>query len=325
MPAIPPPISAVRPTACPSGACPRGTYPEEGQSEGALDRQRLLAVLREQVRAVEAPGTGRGVVPLGVPAVDAHLPAAGPGEGGAHGLPRAALHEVVAAGDLDAGAATAFTALLAVRLAEQVRGPILWMTRAPDLYAPGLDAQGVGPGRLVVVHAACEVDLLWAMEEALRCPRVGAVVGEAGGLDLTASRRLHLAAETGGVPGLLLRLNAGKGGAMKGLKGAGRGGGRGSGRGDTQATAAVTRWQVGTAPIYADDSAASAFTGPAWRVELLRCRGGRPGAWTLYEREGLRLEAAGQVAVPAPEMPPPASAVVPFTSTQFPSTGRAVG
>ncbi|MEC4591217.1 MULTISPECIES: ImuA family protein [Nitrospirillum] len=313
MPAIPPPISAAKPTAC----------PEAGQAEGvhALDRQRLLAVLREQVRAVEAPGTGRGVVPLGVPAVDAHLPAAGPGEGGAHGLPRAALHEVAAAGDLDAGAATAFTALLAARLAEQVRGPILWMTRAPDLYAPGLDAQGVGPGRLVVVHAACEVDLLWAMEEALRCPRVGAVVGEAGGLDLTASRRLHLAAETGGVPGLLLRLNGGKGGAMKGLKGAGRG----SGRGSTQATAAVTRWQVGTAPIYADDSAASAFTGPAWRVELLRCRGGRPGAWTLYEREGLRLEAAGQVAVPAPETPPPASAVVPFTSTQFPSTGRAVG
>ncbi|WP_145620887.1 ImuA family protein [Nitrospirillum viridazoti] len=321
-------------------ACPRGTYPEEGQSEGALDRQRLLAVLREQVRAVEAPGTGRGVVPLGVPAVDAHLPAAGPGESGAHGLPRAALHEVAAAGDLDAGAATAFTALLAARLAEQVRGPILWMTRAPDLYAPGLDAQGVGPGRLVVVHAACEVDLLWAMEEALRCPRVGAVVGEAGGLDLTASRRLHLAAETGGVPGLLLRLNAGKGAAMKGLKGAGRGSGRGSGRGDTQAPAAVTRWQVGTAPIHeplAGDwgSAASAFTGPAWRVELLRCRGGRPGAWTLYEREGRRLEAAGQVAVPAPETPPPASAVVPFAPTQLPltqippaqlpSTARAVG
>ncbi|TWB80106.1 protein ImuA [Nitrospirillum amazonense] len=320
MPAIPSPISAIRPTAC----------PEEGRAEdvleGALDRQRLLAVLREQVRAVEAPGTGRGVVPLGVPAVDAHLPAAGPGENGAHGLPRAALHEVAAAGDLDAGAATAFTALLAARLAEQVRGPILWMTRAPDLYAPGLDAQGVGPGRLVVVHAACEVDLLWAMEEALRCPRVGAVVGEAGGLDLTASRRLHLAAETGGVPGLLLRLNAGKGGAMKGLKGAGRG----SGRGSTQASAAVTRWQVGTAPIqeaHAGDwgTTASAFTGPAWRVELLRCRGGRPGAWTLYEREGLRLEAAGQAAAPAPETPPPASAVVPFTSTQLTSTLRAVG
>ncbi|TWB22007.1 protein ImuA [Nitrospirillum amazonense] len=307
MPAIPPPISATRPTPC----------PEEGQSEGALDRQRLLAVLREQVRAVEAPGTGRGVVPLGVPAVDAHLPAAG----GVNGLPRAALHEVAAAGDLDAGAATAFTALLAARLAEQVRGPILWMTRAPDLYAPGLDAQGVGPGRLVVVHATSEVDLLWAMEEALRCPRVGAVVGEAGGLDLTASRRLHLAAETGGVPGLLLRLNADKGGAMKGLKGAGRG----SGRGSTQATAAVTRWQVGTAPIHDDGSAASAFTGPAWRVELLRCRGGRPGAWTLYEREGLRLEAAGEVAVPAPETPPPASAVVPFAPTPLPPTWRAVG
>ncbi|WP_049973930.1 ImuA family protein [Azospirillum sp. B4] len=278
----------------------------ETQDKAPLDRRHLLAVLREQVRAVEAPGTRRGVVPLGVPAVDAHLPAAGPGESGVNGLPRAALHEVAAAGDLDAGAATAFTALLAARLAEQVRGPILWMTRAPDLYAPGLDAQGVGPGRLVVVHAASEVDLLWAMEEALRCPRVGAVVGEAGGLDLTASRRLHLAAEAGGVPGLLLRL-----GRAKGAKGAVK---------STQASAAVTRWQVSTAPIQDDGSAASAFTGPAWRVELLRCRGGRPGAWTLYEREGRRLEAAGTMAVTAPETPPPSAAVVPFAPSL-----RAVG
>ncbi|MDE1148009.1 MAG: hypothetical protein PW843_15520 [Azospirillaceae bacterium] len=267
--------------------------------EEPMDRQRLMAMLREQVRAVEAPGTGRGVVPLGVPAVDAHLPAP---PGGAPGLPRAALHEVAAAGALDAGAATAFTALLAARLAERVRGPILWMTRAPDLYAPGLDAQGVGPGQLVVVHAANEVDLLWAMEEALRCSRVGAVVGEAGGLDLTASRRLHLAAEAGGVPGLLLRLGQARGAKVKG----------------TQASAAVTRWRVATTPIQDDGMAASAFTGPAWRVELLRCRGGRPGAWTLYEREGLRLEAAGDAVAGTPEAPPPSAAVLPFAS-------RAVG
>ncbi|MBB6250118.1 ImuA family protein [Nitrospirillum iridis] len=309
MPAIPPPISEARPTAC----------PEEGRPGAPLDRRHLLAVLREQVRAVEAPGMGRGVVPLGVAAVDAHLPAAGPGESGVRGLPRAALHEVAAVGALDAGAATAFTALLAARLAEQVRGPILWMTRAPDLYAPGLDAQGVGPGRLVVVHAACEVDLLWAMEEALRCARVGAVVGEAGDLDLTASRRLHLAAEAGGVPGLLLRLGAAKG-AKRGVKNAGlkNMGLKSTDLKSTLASAAVTRWQVSTAPIQDDGSAPSAFTGPAWRVELLRCRGGRPGAWTLcerggYEREGLRLEAAGDVALPALETPPPTSAVLPFT------------
>jgi hypothetical protein len=42
------------------------------------------------------------------------------------------------------------------------------------------------------------------MEEALRCKAVAAAVGEINNIDLTASRRLQLAAEQGGATGFLL-------------------------------------------------------------------------------------------------------------------------
>ena len=45
-------------------------------------------------------------------------------------------------------------------------------------YGPGLDAFGLAPERLLTVAAARPRDLLWAMEEALRCRAVGAVIGE---------------------------------------------------------------------------------------------------------------------------------------------------
>ncbi len=43
------------------------------------------------------------------------------------------------------------------------------------------------------------------MEEGLRCPGMAAVLGETRAADLTAGRRLSLAAEKSGVPALLLR------------------------------------------------------------------------------------------------------------------------
>ncbi|WP_114393554.1 ImuA family protein [Oleisolibacter albus] len=231
-----------------------------------------MAELRERVRRIEGVGgaDGRAVVPLGIPDLDAGLP------GG--GLPLGAVHEVAGAA-LDAGSATAFAAVLLARLAAG-RGPVLWLTRARDLYAPGLAGYGLRPQDLVLVQArpdrAGETDILWAMEEALRCPQVGAVLAEAGKLDLTMSRRLQLAAETGGVPGLLLQLGPQR----------------------LEASAAVTRWHVTALPGDGARSAlapaaGSAFAAAAWRAELQRCRGGRPGCWDLvWHGHGGRLYGA---------------------------------
>ena len=57
---------------------------------------------------------------------------------------------------------------------------------------------------MILLSAPSPAELLWAMEEALRSPALAGVVGEVDRLDLTAGRRLQLAAAAGGGVGFLL-------------------------------------------------------------------------------------------------------------------------
>ncbi len=244
--------------------------------EPAGGKAARLAALRARVRALEGAAGGGGVLPLGLGPVDAAL------LGG--GLPLGCLHEVLGPADAGPGdgAATGFVALVLARLAARAGGTALWLTQDGDLHAPGLARYGLTPDRLIVARARRPVDLLWALEEAARSGAVAAVAGEAAAADLTASRRLQLAAEAGGVTTLLLRR-----------------------RGAARTGTAVTRWRVAALaerPIAGEPGIGA----PRWRLELLRCRGGRPGDWAVEWRgpaTGLALLAAAP-AVTAPAIPP---------------------
>jgi len=129
------------------------------------------------------------------------------------GLARPALHEIVAGAAADTGAASGFALALAARFAAEARGAVLWVGEAQACreaglpYAPGLRLLGLDPARLVFVRARTAPDALWALEEALKSRACAAVVGELWTLkayDLTASRRLVLAAQAGATPALLL-------------------------------------------------------------------------------------------------------------------------
>jgi protein ImuA len=253
----------------------------ENQVEG---RKRAdIGQLRQQLRILErAGGQARPAYPLGLPAVDRAL-------GG--GLATGCLHEVIgAAGD---GAATGFVAALAAGVAAQVanngRGAILWCLPRPDLYGPGLAAAGLDPARLILATVERAADGLWAMEEGARCGALAAVVGEVDRLSLTAARRLQLASETGGVTAFLLRTGVPADGA---------------------AAVASTRWRVAAAPGGEGIGGGSQpwLDGPCWQAELLRCRGGRPGTWTLSWQEGAWRHAAGDLAMAAPVCDGPAAA-----------------
>jgi hypothetical protein len=65
-------------------------------------------------------------------------------------------------------------------------------------YGHGLVQLGLDAGRLLLVETKSDKDALWALEEALRSQARPAMVAGAvaGGLDLTTSRRLNLAAAT---------------------------------------------------------------------------------------------------------------------------------
>ena len=178
-------------------------------------RQRLL-VLQGTPRIEAGPGT----LPLGVPAIDTVL-------GG--GLVRGALHEIAAPGEAHMPAAAGFTLgviasscpALAVQgpacfrtpMSRHDRRTVVWiaeemaLAESGTLHGAGIDDFGFAPERLVTVTTAHRRDLLWAMEEALRCRAVSVVVGEMrpGGIDGVAARRLSLAAADNGVLALLLR------------------------------------------------------------------------------------------------------------------------
>jgi len=257
-----PPSPSRLPVADPESHHPESRDPESPHWD--------LAGLRARVRALER-GTacaraGNGIAPLGLAALDAHLP------GG--GLALGCLHEIEGGrAEWDDGAATGFCLALLARLlgatlkagAPQARGPVLWVSRWRDLYAPGLTAFGLDPGRLILVQAGGGTEVLWAMEEALRCPRLAAVVGEVEALERSAGRRLQLAAEASGVTAFALR---------RPLRPARRA---------EAPSAAATRWRVMPAQALHQASAGSGmFLGrPCWQVELLRCRGAALGQWYL--------------------------------------------
>jgi protein ImuA len=228
-----------------------------------------LDALRAHVRRVERGGRPPAPVrSLGLSAVDAALPWGG--------LPLACLHQVVAGPIAFDGAATAFVCLLAARLSEG-RGPVLWCLEAgrdDTIHAPGLAALGLTPGRLLLTRSRDGAGVLWSMEEGLRCPALGTVIGQVDRLDLTAARRLQLAAEAGGTTGLVLgRLPRDRqedpllDPAMDSRAAGGAPG------------AATTRWRLRTLP-----SRPPPWGGPGparWHVTLERCRGGVPRNWTL--------------------------------------------
>jgi protein ImuA len=256
----------------------------------------LLPELREHIRKIERPtATTHGVLPFGVAAIDRVLPSGG--------LARGALHEILgASGDEEDGAlAAAFAAGIVGRLAAQRSlggdGMGLWCLPRPDLYGPGLAAHGLDPGRLVLIRAPRDDEILWTMEEGLRAPGIAAVVGEVGALPAVASRRLQLAAERSGITALLLRRW--------------RDGGQAA-RERVLPNAAVTRWRIAALPSQPPRGEPGVGR-PRWRVELLRCRGGEPACW---EVEG--ADATGHVSLAATLADRPAR---PVSSERFRRAG----
>jgi protein ImuA len=203
----------------------------------------MIAQLRQSLRALQKPAgiaDGPGALPLGITTIDLAL-------GG--GLARGALHEIAAAGEAHATAAAGFALGLAssgARLVWIAEDMALIESGAP--YGPGLEAFGLAPERLLTAAAARRCDLLWAMEEALRCRTVAAVIGELrhGEIDPVAVRRLSLAAGMSGALALLLRAAPPR-----------------------DASTAATRWIAGAAPH------------DRFAVRLTRNRRGPLGAWIL--------------------------------------------
>ncbi len=236
-------------------------------------RRRIAALeggLSPEARLAPAPVSakqGPARLLFGTPAIDKLFTCPG--------LPLGALHEMVSGETRDGGVLTGFLAAVLARLetatdGSAADGEVLWILdpRVPreggTPYAEGLAHFGLDPSRLLIVKPRRIEDCLWAMEEGLRSPALGAVVGEIHGdpkpLDLTATRRLALRIRESRVTGFLLR-HATPGGP----------------------SAAITRFRIiPRRGIQVESRRRDALLGePGWRIALEKNRDGRPGTADL--------------------------------------------
>jgi len=134
---------------------------------------------------------------------------------------------------------------------------IAWIAPPYIPYAPALLQQGLPLERLLIIYTQSLSESLWATEQALRCPAVGAVLGWAEHLVDKSLRRLQLAAEAGGSLGILHRPLAAA----------------------AEASPAALRLQLQPPP-----------EGQGLDIHILKARGGRSGwSWQLPHRDAVAV------------------------------------
>jgi hypothetical protein len=178
------------------------------------------------------------VYATGFKELDAHLP------GG--GWPAAALTEIIledhGIGELSL-LMPAMAELCRRDVGGQACGWIFWVSPPFIPYAPALSKHGIDLNRVLLVHApATQYGSLWAVEQALRAGACVAVLVWARSVGQTALRRLQLAAERARCWTVLFRSDT----ALR------------------QRSPAALRLRLRK-------------LGEVTRVEILKCRGGRPG------------------------------------------------
>jgi len=264
----------------------------------------MLSELRQRLQALQRPAgieDDPGTLPLGIEAIDLAL-GGGLARGALHEIAAANEAHLAAATGFALGVVS--RALLPVipggphepngrmranpdsRDQDLMLGPgfrarglmpasrtdaVLWIAEDMALaesgapYGPGLDAFGLAPERLLTVSAAHKRDLLWAMEEALRCRTVSAVIGELrhDDIDTVAVRRLSLAAAESGALALLLRAAPPR-----------------------DSSTAATRWIVGAAPSFPVIPGRGPMPAPRNDEELRDERNARFAATLVRNRRG---------------------------------------
>lgn len=186
-------------------------------------------------------------------------------------FPQAAVHELFSTGLEDCAATSGFVAAIVSSLMK-TGAPSVWISTSKNIFPPALRQFKIDPHKIIFIQAQKPKEILWIIEEALKCDAITAVVGEVGEISFIESRRLQLATEQSKVTGFLMRNNP------KNLS-----------------TACVTRWRV--KPLATQKETIVPGLGvPRWHVELLKVRNGKPGAWQMEWRKG-KLELVHKAAV----------------------------
>jgi protein ImuA len=213
----------------------------------------VIAQLQKRILELQhsVPGAGEKILPLGLGPLETAFPG--------HTFPRGAIHELISTTSENAACTTGFISVILARLMRQ-GGPCLWISTVPRrrVFAPALKTFGLEPDRVFFMDTQKPKDTLWAIEEALKCNAVSAVVGELSELSFNDSRRLQLAVERSHVTGFIHRFRPK----------------------NENSVACVSRWKISSLSSVAPGSLPGPGF-PRWNVELSKVRNGKPGEWQV--------------------------------------------
>lgn len=224
--------------------------------ETAMRKNELIDKLRSEILSLQgfrSPAVGGHQTQFGLGPVERAFP---------NGIfPTGAVHEFISNSPEQSAATSGFMAALTGKLMK-TEGMCAWIGTRRNIFPLGLKAFGLSPERIIFIDLKRERDLLWAVEEALKCDAFSAVVGQVKELNLTESRRLQLAVEESRVTGLMHRISP---------------------RIST-AVASACRWKINPLPTQpADGLPGIGF--PRWEVNIVKVRNGEPGRWHIQWTE----------------------------------------
>jgi len=217
----------------------------------SAEKNEVIEQLQREIRSLQgfkrAPGSL--YVRTGLPALDMAFPE--------RTFPVGAVHEFISPASEEAAATNGFIAGILTQLMAK-QGACLWVSARRTLFPPALKVFGIAPDRIIFVDLTRPKDVLWAIEEGLKCTALAAVVGELSELSFTESRRLQLAVEESRVTGFIHRCQPRS----------------------ENTVACITRWKIEPLLSVAEDNMPGVGL-PRWHVQLLKVRNGQPGSWQV--------------------------------------------
>jgi protein ImuA len=216
------------------------------------EKQEILAQLRKQLLEVQgfkpAPiATGDG---FGLGEIEACFRN--------NVFPTGTIHEFLAEHPEDTAASEGFIAGLLAKLMENGNS-CLWISKNRKLFPPSLETFGVDPQKIIFLDLYYTKEILWVMEEALKCEGLACVIAELPDIDFAQSRRLQLVTEKSHVTGILLRKEPKR---------------------SLSATACSARWQIKPQPTEILDGIPGVGN-PRWEVNLLKVKNGEGGKFYI--------------------------------------------
>lgn len=177
-------------------------------------------------------------------------------------FPTRTVHEFSSYSETEAVATNGFIAALLGKMLHHSK-KCIWIAQEQIVYPPALQSFGINPELIIFVEARRSKDLLWIIEESLKCETLTAVVGATDHLSFTESRRLQLAVEQSHVTGFIHRISPRQ----------------------QETVACAARWHIQPLPSITEDHLPGVGF-PQWNVGLVKVRNGQTGQWPLQWKSG---------------------------------------